>query len=50
MMVSINEEKYFSRVHVCIKARSVELFLLAANCKFSFPNQKTERRSPQQSM
>ena len=33
MMVSNNEEKYFSRV--CIKARSVEISLLAAVYKCS---------------
>ena len=41
MMVSINEENYFSRV--CIKVRSVELSLLAAVCKFSIPKSKNSK-------
>ena len=45
MMVSNNEEKYFSRV--CIKARSVEISLLAAVYKCSISK---SRRSTQQSI
>ena len=49
MMVSKKEEKYFNRV--CIKARSVEISLLAAVYTEVFYSEiKTERRSTHQSM